>query len=170
MTRKKREVISTTILLCGEGSNDEAWLKYLKSIFATRNCRVKICNGGGGSPTSIIRKMTHREEFNYYTHRYVLIDSDRPETEEALIKARKNNIAVIISEQCLEVELLKLCNVTGNVLKRVKEDSKKAKEEFAKIGKHDSKSYSKLFPKTLLLTERKKGNKWLDELIGVFEE
>lgn len=165
----KRKLNKRTKLIYGEGDNDQTWLSYLKSLFAKNQSGIKIDNGSGGSPDSVLEKMMKRREFYEYAEKYALLDSDRKEIDIAKGIAEKNGIILIVSEGCLEFELLKIYGIPKMTLKRLKSNSNNAKSEFKKICRHNPDNYKKIFPKELLIGEYKKGNNWIKELIDVFE-
>lgn len=169
MATRKRRTQRNTILVYGEGSDDMAWIKYIKSLFAREKSGIKIDEGGGGSPVEVLEKMMKRREFLEYDKRYALVDSDRPEIDKARQFAKENRIDLMISRGCLEFELLSICGASKKVLNRAKIKSENAKVEFKKKCKHTEKDYSKAFPKNKLMAERLKGNEWLDRLISIFE-
>lgn len=165
---KRRAQIQTTMAY-GEGSNDETWLIYIKELYAKGKRGIKIKNGGGGSPESVIIRMTKNIAFSEYERKFALIDSDRGHIDEARNLAKKNGITLIVSNQCLEVELLKIKNVSKSVRKIISTNSKEAKKEFLRRCSHNQDNYRKVFPKKVLNSERKK-SKWLDSIIRIFEE
>jgi len=76
---------------------------------------------------------------------------------------------LIVSDQCLEFELLKIIGMTASVSKRCRGDSSAAKREFHKKCKCPRNDYPKLFPKEKIIECRKRGNTWLDSLLNIFE-
>lgn len=171
--RCKQRSVRRTTLIYGEGSDDKCFLEYLKGLYA-REKTIKIKNGGGGSPTSVIEKMTNTVDFGSYDAKIALIDTDRPEFDKAEKLAIERGINIVPSEGCIELEMLKLINIissgklSSGALKRAHASSQQAKIEFGKVCKHDTKVYAKLFPKRVLEIARAK-SKWLNSLITVLE-
>jgi hypothetical protein len=51
--RKKRKA-KETILIYGEGVSEKVFLEYLKSLYIPDHVSIKVRNGKGGSPVSIV--------------------------------------------------------------------------------------------------------------------
>lgn len=170
---QRRKTVRRTTLIYGEGSDDKCWLDYLKEIFA-KNKTIKIKNGGGGSPDSVIEKMINDTGFRDYDARVALLDTDRPEFNIAEKLALDNDIHLIPSNGCIELELLTLMHiaypkaVSSATLKRARTSSKQAKTEFKKVCRHDTKVYIRIFPKNVLEDIRSKSS-WLDTILTKLE-
>ncbi len=169
---RKRTVRKTT-LMYGEGSDDQCWLNYLKSLFAKEKT-VKIKNGGGGSPDSVIKRMVGDISFNDYDGKIALLDTDRPEFIEAKNLANEHSITLIPSNGCIELELLELLRiiypkkVSGAALKRARVNSHQAKAEFKKVCEHSPNAYAKFFTNETLI-EARSSSTWLDMLLAALE-
>ncbi len=150
---RKRRAVKRTVLLFCEGKNDEAFCKYIVTIFNNSfKTAVKVKGGRGGSPTDIVNGAIR--VLGGYDTRVVFLDSDK--TDEEMGRARKlakqNNIVLIENSPCLEMILLQ---ILGSDLTKVKRDSHSLKKYFesnyisankrSEIGK-----YNDLFPKELI--------------------
>lgn len=167
--RRKVRLIKNNTLFAGEGSDDVKFLNHIKTLYMIKGKRIKIVNGTGGSPISVIEKMVKRPEFFDYERKYALLDDDREEITEAIEYAEKVGVNIITSETCLEFEQLRLLGVRNKIMNRIKRNSKLAKEEFHKYMSGHSYDFDKIFPYDLLDNERQ-NNAWLDKIIRVFEE
>lgn len=167
--------IHNTLLFLGEGANDKCWLLYLKEMYA-RNKSITIRSGTGGSPDSIICKMTRDPGFYGYDTKVALIDNDRQESEmiKALRLAMSYDIKIIRSIRCLDTELLKIIYTTKpsivstKSMKQARSESKYSKKEFGRICGHCREKYKQFFPKETLEKARK-SNKWLELIISELE-
>ena len=170
---KKQRLVRKTALVYGEGSDDKCWLNYLKQLFVGEKT-IKILSGGGGSPNSVILRMTNHFGFRDYTVKIALLDTDRKEFNIATDLASQHAIKIIPSNGCLELEMLELGHIihpqkiSSASLKRARISSQQAKSEFEKVCKHDDKSYAKLFPKDVLNEARSK-SKWLNTILVELE-
>lgn len=175
MGGKNRQVNYARDVVFGEGSDEVTFLKYLRSIYSSDTTNPKIGNGFGGSPKKIVQKMRGVPQLGAYNKRSVLFDGDRGEDKVNAgkkVAEKKPVIETIIAERCFECEMLKIKGVTGGVLKKSRQDSKVAKQEFAKICDKSTdgsaKSYQEIFPKSLLDSKRR-SSQWLDAVIKLFE-
>lgn len=168
--KKKKRYAKRTLLIFGEGFDEEVFLKYLKGLYSQNaNISVTIRKGKGGSAGEIVI-CTHKEP-GAFDRRIVVFDCDKPkkEMQQARQEAKTHNIELIENEPCLEFLLLSiLCKAT-----EPNKDSKWFKKEFE--GKYmDEKKrnqlteYSKLFPKKLLDSKKSKISN-LKRLISVME-
>ena len=82
MPRKQRHVSLTTLLIVGEGSDDKAFIDYLKSVFLQRHGgrKVTVKAGDGGSPGNIITHASRAYQAEEYNQRYLVLDADIPPT------------------------------------------------------------------------------------------
>jgi hypothetical protein len=129
-----------------EGFTEEAFCKYLKSVFA-RDCgiNVEIHNSRGGSPMDIVRSALTRPGFD----RTLVVhdtDLDLPETWAA--KARKAGHEMVPSTPCIEALFLEILG------ERVPTNTDECKRAFSKHmtdqQKCDYRTYGKVFSKELL--------------------
>ena len=174
---RKRYVKSLKCFGYGEGSADKNWLKYLKKLYIDRGKGIVYIDGdSGGSPKSVIEEMSRQPSFDAYPKKVVVVDDDRGESEmmeaERYIKSNDLEVKIIVSECCLEYELLKISGcLDDNGLSKLKN---KASSEIKKIykekcGGYSKEDFAKHFPKNKL-DEARKTSPWLDGIIkNVFE-
>lgn len=175
MGGKNRQVNYERDVIYGEGSDEVVFLKYLRSIYSKDSTNPRIGNGRGGTPKKIVQTMRDVPQLGAYNRRSVLFDSDRGEEKVNAAKmeaGKRPPITPVIAEQCFEYEMLKIKGVTGGILRKARQDSCIAKQEFARICDKSTdgsvKSYPKAYPKNLLESKRRT-NTWLDSVIGLFE-
>ena len=160
-------------LVYGEGGDDGAWLKYVKKLLYQRNNDfvVKVKNGSGGSPVEVINDMVKLPEFKQYPSKCVVFDGDRAETAAAIERAKQLEIAVIVSQGCLEEELLIIAGKRSRVAstRRTSLDTRLIKKQFInECGGHNERSYAIHFPEELL-DKKRLTNPWLDVVMRLFE-
>lgn len=170
--KKKRRAASQILLMYGEGLEDETFLKYLKSIYHSRDTgtSIKIYNGRGGNPSSVIIRAVH--EPGGYSHRIVVLDNDKgaSEMQQARQEAISRSIDLIENTPCLEAILLAILNDGKNYSDK---QSSWCKSEFESNYLDEKKrteinEYGKIFPKMLLDIQRSKVSE-LNKLIALME-
>ena len=77
-----------SVLFLGEGADDEMFLRCIKNNFGSINKNVKIIDGHGGSPISIVEDLIKNELFDHKGSQYILMDSDRSKEELDLAKKK----------------------------------------------------------------------------------
>lgn len=168
--RKKRAVLRT-LLISGEGKNEEIFIKYLCALYA-RNSGVKITvqNGRGGSADYVVLDAT--KERATYDKRVVIIDNDKGIEEMSLARelAKKHNIGLLEHTPCLEAILLSVLYEKMLPQKKGSQWCKsKFETDYIAVNKRNEKSaYERVFPKSLLDTARTRV-KELDLLISLVE-
>jgi len=175
MGSKNRRANYDRGIVCGEGSDEVGFLKYLRSVYSSDPTNPKITNGRGGSPKKVVESIRKLPQYGAYSSRAALFDDDKGAKlfNSALVEAKKApSIKPIIAVPFFEYEMLKVHGATGGILKRAKADPVVAKEEFSRVCDGSitggALSYDKAFPKTLLDTKRR-SSQWLDEVISLFE-
>lgn len=169
MTRRqrlKKPSIQKTRLIVGEGADEAAFLKYLKSLYhlPKSGWHIKIIPAQGGSPENIIdftiRRKTIQDEI------FIVLDTDKPWSKELIKKAKGYKIELIgLNPKCLDCFLLKLLDEEIPVRSQT---CKNRFQTFLKKKKaSDSESYKLLFSRSLL-DDKRKNNKLLDQLIKLF--
>jgi hypothetical protein len=115
-----------TLLLVGEGYDEEAFLKYLKSQLVGRHSglEVKIKNAKGKGAKHVIDWTIRQAKQAEYDVVAALLDTDTDWTPAVQKQARAKKIIVLTSEPCFEAMLLRLIGVTPEI------DSKKLKKQF----------------------------------------
>jgi len=144
MAKKKRKIYTKkTVLIVGEGPQEEAFLKHIKGLFDRQNNQViKVESADGGSPRSIIEYVVRKRHVQY-DNRYILMDSDVSPKPSDFSYAKKNGIIIFFSKpRCLDGMLLKVLS------KPIPSTSKKCKKALHNLlcGAPTSKSsYEELF-------------------------
>ncbi|MFU8894206.1 MAG: RloB domain-containing protein [Luteolibacter sp.] len=142
---KPRTTRATAQIVC-EGFTEEAFCKYLKSLYA-RDCGVSVAihNARGGSPQDIIKTALNRKG---YDRTVVLFDADKPLPDSWRKKSRSAGHHLVIADPCIEGLLLA-------ILRRPVPDTtnecKRALDALLQgASKNDPKNYATLLPKSLL--------------------
>ena len=106
--KRRIRTVRATLLAVGEGPDDSAFLKYLKSLYCKDNEGVALTvrRAKGGSPHSIID--TAIKEIGAYNKRIALLDNDVEITSDDLREANKHEIVLVISKPVLEGMLLRI--------------------------------------------------------------
>lgn len=167
--KKKRYQANKTLFVFGEGSNDEIFLKYLRSIYSYgRNIRVTIRKGKGGSAGNVI--IDASKVLGDFDERVVVLDNDKPELEmkKAREEAKNRNIQLLENTPCLECLLLSILEEDLEEKSSVWYKNRFESGYINKRKRSELNEYSKLFPKELLNKKRKKLQN-LNDLISLME-
>lgn len=115
-----------TLLLVGEGYDEEAFLKYLKSQLVGRDAglEVKIKNAKGKGAKHVIDWTIRQAKQADYDKVAALFDTDTDWTPAVQKQAKAKKIIVLTSDPCFEAMLLRLIGVTPEI------DTKKLKKQF----------------------------------------
>lgn len=115
-----------TLLLVGEGYDEEAFLKYLKSQLVGREAglEVKIKNAKGKGAKHVIDWTIRQAKQAEYDVVAALLDTDTDWTPAVQKQARTMKIIVLTSNPCFEAMMLRLIGVTAEI------DTKKLKKQF----------------------------------------
>ncbi len=166
--RKKRKA-KETILIYGEGVSEKIFLEYLKSLYIPDGVAIKIRNGKGGSPASIVLDAIN--EWGAFDKKIVVLDNDKSKKEinSAELLANKNKIKIIKNNPCLEATLLailenKICNSKSSMWYKKEFENKYINKKKRGI----LSEYSKIFSKKKIEIVRK-NIKELDQLILAIE-
>lgn len=156
-----------TLLLVGEGYDEEAFLKYLKSQLVGRNAgmEVKIKNAKGKGAKHVIEWTIRQAKNAEYDVAAVLLDTDTDWTPTVKKQAKVKRIVVLESNPCLEAMLLRLLGVTPEI------DSKKLKKQFAPYVSDDAtlaEHYSAHFNPDALKSKRHL-EKTIDDLLKLLK-
>jgi len=155
--KRKRRQASKTLLVFGEGFNEEMFIKHLRALYSCgSNVAITVKNGKGGDAQNIV--IDADKIIGAYNRRIVVLDNDKPKIEmtKARKEAKSRNIELIENTPCLENLLLLILDKKTNG-----KNSAWCKSEFEskyidkkKRGELDE--YIKLFPKELLEARRLK--------------
>lgn len=159
---------STALFFC-EGQTDEAFIKYLKTLY-NRNSGLFITtsNAGGFDPEYIIETGITRFRGIGYDHGYIILDTDKKWPPESIKKAERYNIKLIGCTPCIEGLYLLILEPSFNP-ESLSSAQCKAKFEHAYLNKHhklDWRHYAKIFPINIL-EEAKKRILILDIIINI---
>jgi len=143
--RKPHTTRATALIVC-EGFTEEAFCKYLKSLYA-RNCgvSVSIINERGGSPQDVLQRALRHKG---YDRVLAFFDADRSLPESI----RKKSVAAghqhVISQPCAEGFFLDLLNLP---VPRTSEECKRAFDSILRgNAKYDARAYAVPYPQSLL--------------------
>ncbi|QLA17403.1 RloB domain-containing protein [Desulfolutivibrio sulfoxidireducens] len=177
--RRINRTVRKTRLVFGEGETEEAFLKYLKSLYG-RSCKdisCRVSSGNGGSPSSIIRRAIGRCSNEQYDECFIVLDADVGVSKNDVKKAiyalsiSSNNVKYPIIIQCSPcIESLFLGIIGHTALptclecKSVFHDNYMSEKE-----KLNPAKYAKWFPKDLLEIKRN-DILVLDQIILIFEK
>lgn len=110
-----RQASKTTLLIVGEGPDDQAFIKHMSQQFRADNHGLKatIEKQSGGSPGNIITNAARKYGHLPFDQRFFVLDSDVKVSQQDYDKARKNGYRIILWHPvCLEGALLDVLNET----------------------------------------------------------
>lgn len=112
MVRKTRKPVLYTVLMVGEGSTEEAFLRHLKSLYIFRGCGIglTIRNAHGKGPEHVVDFAIRQRNNAAYDRVMALLDTDDPWLDKTIKCARQKKIQLIGSTPCLEGLLLRILN------------------------------------------------------------
>jgi len=161
-----------TILAFGEGQTEDAFLRYLGSLYISRESGVSIKYNyaGGKDPIYIIDRVI-KYGTNIYDKVFVLLDSDKIILKTTWQKAKDHNIQIIQSIPCC-IEGLFL-SILKKDFKSGGKNSKQYKKEFEdnyskKMNKMDYLTYYKIFSKEKIEVAYLK-IKTIKDLLAIFK-
>lgn len=158
-----------TVLAYGEGEAEKIFLRYLVSCYCRRyKVSVATSSAGGGDPTSILDSAIRFRRGVKRDFEFILLDTDKPWSDEMKRRAREEGIKLIGSHPCLEAFFLKILE-SPDLLQGV--GSGRCKASFKKLcesNNFNDEVCAKLFPKSLLKSARQRLSK-LDEIIKIIE-
>lgn len=148
--KKKPRTTRATAQIVVEGFTEEAFCKYLKSLYA-RDCGVgvEIHNARGGSPTDIVRSALKRKGFD---RTFLVYDTDVSLPKSWAAKSQAAKQIAVTSTPCIEALFLELLAAP------IPTTSSSCKKAFSKhlsdTEKFLPKSYAKIFFRRVLNSER----------------
>lgn len=158
MSRKRakhsrtRHIQKTTLLIVGEGPDDQAFIKHMNRQFRAEAAGIKpaIEKQSGGSPGNIITNATRKYEHQDYDRRFIVLDSDIPISQQDYDKARKHGCGIILwKPTCLEGALLDVLRESVDEF----ETGQQLKNRLhPRLAAHhtEPEAYAELFPKAVL--------------------
>lgn len=116
-----------SLLIVGEGYNEEAFLNHVKQIYVSRGCglRVTIKNARGKTPQHIIEWTARQMAIAEYHKVAVMLDNDTNWTAKTVSLAKRKKILLLKSDPCFEAVMLRLLK------KPISGDTKALKKQFA---------------------------------------
>ncbi len=164
---KKSRVQKTTLLIVGEGADEQAFLNYLKGQLLTRGggLTVKILNAKGKGAKHVIEWTVRQAAVAGYDKVAALFDTDTDWTPIVEKLAKKHKILLLKSEPCFEAMMLRLLGIAPDL------DSKNLKSQFAPYTNYDascSENYSYHFnPENL--ADKRNLEPTIDLLLDLFQ-
>ena len=153
--KKKRRRVKKTLLIFGEGSREEIFLKHLKKLYSyNRGVEIKIKKGKGGDAPGIV--INADKVLGDFDRRIVVLDNDKSKAEMAKAREESKNrkIELLENTPCLEFLFLSIVNKKPNG-----KNSSWCKSEFeskylSSKKRGEPSEYDKLFPQKLLDSKR----------------
>lgn len=150
---KKPWKTNQTILLVGEGADEEAFLNHVKSSFVHRESgkSVKVKNAQGKGAAHVVEWTIRQMATADYNIVAVMVDTDKDWTPETRQKAEDKGILLLPSTPCFEAVMLRLLgqNQNGNA-----QELKKQFAPYVHNKTTESESYQNHFGREHLLTNR----------------
>jgi hypothetical protein len=103
---------------------------------------------------------------DWFDEKYVWIDTDRPEIEEARLMANQNYILIVENILCIESELFK---VLGIKIKWAPDHKSTFKKNYPELDLTDKRSYETLLSKNIIKWWRKKSDP-INKIIEILEK
>lgn len=165
MPRKRKT--NQTVLIVGEGSIDEAFLKHLKSLYITRHCgvSVRVINAHGGSPESIVDFTIRQKNSASFDRVIVVMDTDVEWPQATINKARKHKIKLIGTNPCIEGLMLAALD---KPVPNSNSDCKNRVQGIIKNDLTDQRSYQEFFTKESI-DAKSETVQSLNEIISSFQ-
>ncbi len=155
MAQRKRKVVVVTLLVVGEGADDKAFIKHIKSLFHSRSRDSKgpkIEAGDGGSADVIITNTLRTFKDTAYNTKLLVLDADLPPSPAKIRAAKENGFHIILwAPQCLEGALL---DVLGEPVNTHETSQNLKKRLHPQLPRHHTQpeAYATLFTKPVLET------------------
>lgn len=158
----------TTLLAVGEGDSEEAFLKYLRSLYCADHAGVSVTvrNAHGKGPGNVVNSALGHLRNRAFDRALALLDTDLEWTPKDRDAARKAGLRLIGSTPCLEGFLLQILELP------VPANSAQCKRAIAQALRADLteiSSYAPHFPKALLERARRQHLPELNVLLALFE-
>ncbi|MEI6069458.1 MAG: RloB domain-containing protein [Methylococcaceae bacterium] len=145
MSKLKKTIVQRrTLLIVGEGSDEKAFLSYLKEHLVPRGTglMVTIKNAKGKGAKGVLDYTIKQIRIPEYDTVAALFDTDTDWTDALVKQAKKHKVLLLKSEPCFEAMLFRLLGITPEL------NSKKLKAQFAPFVNHKathSEQYAKHF-------------------------
>jgi hypothetical protein len=164
---KKPRVQKKTVLIVGEGEDEQAFLNYLKGQLLDRGAglSIKIKNAKGKGAKHVIEWTVRQSAVAEYDKVAALFDTDQDWTPAVEKLAKKKGIVLLKSETCFEAMMLRLLGVTPDT------NSKNLKAQFSPYVSGDatrSENYAAHF-NPQKLEDRRHLEPTIDALLSLFK-
>lgn len=148
-----RRSVRYTVLMVGEGSTEQAFLKHLKALYVSRGSGigVTIRNAHGKGADHVVDYTISQCRNADYDKLVTLLDNDHPLSDAGRQRARRAKIEVIGSTPCIESLFLQI--LSENIPVRSVECKRRC-EQVIEGRLTEVKNYAAPFPKELLDTRR----------------
>jgi len=150
---KHSRVQKKTLLIVGEGLDEEAFLRYLKSKLVNRDAglMVTIKNAKGKGAKHMIEWTIRQASIADYDNVAALFDTDTDWTQVVEALAKKKKVILLKSEPCFEAMLLRLLGITPDLnLKNLKAQF----APFVNCGASRRENYAKHFSPEMLAAKQ----------------
>lgn len=106
----KRRIALQTVLVVGEGKTEEAFLRYIKSLYIYRGCGVAVTirNAHGKGPNHVVDFAIRQCRNADYDRVVALLDNDLEMSATVGRRAKTRKVQIIRSTPCIEGLLLKI--------------------------------------------------------------
>ncbi|SPJ32409.1 RloB domain-containing protein [Kushneria phyllosphaerae] len=150
--QRQYQASQTTLLIVGEGADDQAFIKHMQKQLRSPQSSIKpkIEKQSGGSPGNIIDNAARKYAHQDFDQRFIVLDTDVLPSQQQRDKAQKHGFHLIFwSPTCLEGALLEVLGERVN-------DHETAQQLKARLhprlaGQHTEKTaYAGLFPRPVL--------------------
>lgn len=168
---KARSITRTqrvTLLAVGEGDSEEAFLKYLRSLYCADHAGVNVTvrNAHGKGPGNVVSTAIGHMRNRAFDRALALMDTDLAWNKKDREAARKAGLSLMGSVPCLEGLLLK---ILGRPVPESSAQCKAAITQALQADLTEISSYAKHFPKNLLDQARAQHVPELQALVDLFE-
>ena len=159
-----RRSVSHTVLLVGEGTTEQAFLRYVKSLYISRGCGVGVTirNARGKGPDHVVDYAIRQCRNAAYDRVVVLLDTDLEMSAAVRRRVRTKKVQIIGATPCVEGLLLAILG------EHVPATSAECKQRYGGVLPARLmllEDYSEHFPK-ILLDGRRAEVPELGELLG----
>ena len=168
MSKLKKIIIQKkTLLIVGEGSDEKAFLSYLKDQLVPRGSGlvVTVKNAKGKGAKGVLDYTIRQCRIAEYDMVATLFDTDTDWSDAIVQKAKSHHVLLLKSEPCFEAMLLRILYITPEL------ESKKLKAQFAPFVNNEatnSKQYAKHFnPEKLAAMQHKEPT--IKQLLNLFK-
>lgn len=156
-----------TVLAYGEGDGEKIFIRHLVKNYRRRHVAVASSSAGGGGPDYILQRAIDFRGSDIRDHQFVMLDTDKPWSDEMKELAQSAGFDLIGNHPCLEAFFLEILNV------EIPKDagSGRCKTLFldqCRGGKFNEDECDRLFTKAVLKSARGRVLK-LDNIIRILE-